>query len=81
MERLLQSEHVEAFLVPCKASNLEWPTTRLILTCRTVGRKTTAKDLDEAQSDYLKLSANIAQRILRFWQVRQTALQGRKSAA
>jgi uncharacterized protein (DUF2336 family) len=81
MEKLLQSEHVEAFLVPCKASNLEWPTTRLILTCRTVGRKTTAKDLDQAQNDYLKLSTNIAQRILRFWQVRQTASQDRQSAA
>ena len=73
MEKLLQSEHIEAFLVPCKASELEWPTARLILTCRTVGRKTTAKDLDQAHIDYLKLSTNIAQRILRFWQVRETA--------
>ena len=73
MEKLLQSEHVEAFLVPCKASELEWPTARLILTCRTVGRKTTAEDLDQAQIDYFKLSTNIAQRILRFWQVRETA--------
>lgn len=81
MERLLQSEHVEAFLVPCRASDLEWPTTRLILTCRTVGRRTTAKDLDQAQNDYLKLSTNIAQRILRFWQVRQTASHDAKSAA
>jgi uncharacterized protein (DUF2336 family) len=73
MEKLLQSEHIEAFLVPCKASDLEWATARLILTCRTVGHKTTAKDLDRAQTDYAKLSTNIAQRILRFWQVRETA--------
>ena len=81
MEKLLQSEHVEAFLVPCKASNLEWPTARLILTCRTVGRKTSARELDQAQIDYLKLSESIAQRILRFWQVRQTASEGVMSAA
>lgn len=81
MEKLLQNEHVEAFLVPCKAADLEWPTTRLILTCRTVGRRTTAKELDQAQSDYLKLSTNIAQRIIRFWQVRETASHGMKSAA
>ncbi len=73
MEKLLQSEHVEAFLVPCKASELEWPTACLILTCRTVDRRTTAKDLDQAQIDYFKLSTSIAQRILRFWQVRETA--------
>ncbi len=81
MEKLLQSEHVEAFLVPCKASELDWPTARLILTCRTVGHKTSAKDLDQAQNDYLKLSTNIAQRILRFWQVRETAAHDAKSAA
>ncbi|MFZ3337272.1 MAG: DUF2336 domain-containing protein [Xanthobacteraceae bacterium] len=80
MEKLLQSEHVEAFLVPCKSSDLEWATARLILTCRTVDRRTTAKDLDQAQIDYLKLSTNIAQRILRFWQVRETASQDAKSA-
>jgi uncharacterized protein (DUF2336 family) len=81
MEKLLQSEHIEAFLVPCKASELEWPTARLILTCRTVGRKTTAEDLGQAQSDYLKLSTNVAQRILRFWQVRETASHTAMSAA
>ncbi len=81
MEKLLRSEHVEAFLVPCKASKLEWPTARLILTCRTVGRRTSAEELDQAQIDYLKLSGNIAQRILRFWQVRQTASDGVKPAA
>lgn len=81
MDKLLQSEHIEAFLVPCKASSLEWPTARLILTCRTVGHKTTANDLDQAQNDYLKLSTNIAQRILRFWQVRQTVSRAAMPAA
>jgi len=81
MEKLLQSEHVEAFLVPCKAAGLEWPTARLILTCRTVDRRTTPGDLDQAQIDYFKLSASTAQRILRFWQVRETASQDAKSAA
>lgn len=81
MEKLLQSVHVEAFLVPCKSADLEWATTRLILTCRTVGHKTSAKDLEQAQADYLKLSPSTAQRIIRFWQVRETASHGAKSAA
>jgi uncharacterized protein (DUF2336 family) len=81
MEKLLQNEHIEAFLVPCKASDLQWPTARLILTCRTVGHKTTAEDLDRARSDYLQLSTNVAQRILRFWQIRETASHNATPAA
>jgi hypothetical protein len=73
MERLLQSEYLEAFLIPCKASELAWPTVQHVLTCRTVGRKTSAHELDRAQTDYAKLSLGNAQRVLRFWQVRHAA--------
>ena len=72
VENLLQSEHREAILVPCKAAAFEWPTVRMILTCRSVGRKMSDQDLDAARTDYFKLSQNNAQRVLRFWQVRQT---------
>ncbi len=76
MEKLLQSEHLEAFLIPCKAAGLSWPTARLILTCRTIGRQTSGQDLDQAERDYQNLSINNAQRVLRFWQVRQAARIG-----
>jgi uncharacterized protein (DUF2336 family) len=33
LEHLLQSEHREAILIPCKAAQLEWPTVRAILSC------------------------------------------------
>jgi len=73
VENLLQSEHREALLIPCKAAALEWPTVRMILTCRSVGRTMSDQDLDAARTDYYKLSQNNAKRVLRFWQVRQTA--------
>jgi uncharacterized protein (DUF2336 family) len=73
VENLLQSEHREAFLIPCKAAMLEWPTVRMILTCRSIGRTMSDQDLDTARTDYYKLSQNNAKRVLRFWQVRQTA--------
>jgi uncharacterized protein (DUF2336 family) len=73
VENLLQSEHNEALLIPCKAASLEWPTVRMILTCRSVGRTMSDQDLDAARTDYYKLSQNNAKRVLRFWQVRQTA--------
>jgi uncharacterized protein (DUF2336 family) len=73
VENLLQSEHREAFLIPCKAAMLEWPTVRMILTCRSIGHAMSDQDLDTARTDYYKLSQNNAKRVLRFWQVRQTA--------
>jgi len=73
VERLLQSESREAILVPCKAAGLDWPTVRIIMTCRSVGGASSEHDLDSARTDYFKLSRGNAQRVLRFWQVRQTA--------
>ena len=64
VENLLQSEHRSAFLVPCKAAGLEWPTVRAILSCRSIGRIMADSELDEAKADYFKLSAPSAQRVL-----------------
>ena len=66
---LLQREHREAILIPCKAARLEWPTVLMLLSnCRAVSDQ----DLDQARGDYFKLTQNSAQRVLRFWQVRRT---------
>jgi hypothetical protein len=73
LESLLQNESSEAILVPCKAAGLQWPTVRMIMACRSVGGATSEHDLDAARTDYFKLSQANAQRVLRFWQVRQTA--------
>lgn len=73
VEGLFQGERREAFLIPCKAAGLEWPTVRTILTGRSVGRTVSDQDLDSARADYQKLSQRSAQRVLRFWQVRQAA--------
>ncbi len=73
VESLLQSNHREAWLVPCKAAGLDWPTVRIVLTCRSVGRSMSDHALDAARTDYVKLSQSSARRVLRFWQVRQSA--------
>src|SRR3984893_9678356 len=73
VENLLQSEHREALLVTCKAAALDWLTVRVILNCRSVGRPMSDQDIDTARTEYFKLSQNNAKRVLRFWQVRQTA--------
>jgi uncharacterized protein (DUF2336 family) len=72
VENLMQTENREAFLIPCKAAGLEWPTVRVILACRSIGRTMPDQDIDAARTDYFKLSRSSAARVLRFWQVRQT---------
>ena len=73
VESLLQSKDRTAHLVPCKAAGLEWPTVRTILICRSVSGAMADHDLDDAKIDYSRLSQHSAQRVLRFWQVRQSA--------
>jgi uncharacterized protein (DUF2336 family) len=73
MVNLLQSQHREAVLIPCKAVGLEWPTVRAMLNGRAVGAAISDHDLDHAMADYAKLAQSSAQRVLRFWQVRHTA--------
>jgi uncharacterized protein (DUF2336 family) len=73
MVNLLQSEHREAVLIPCKAVALEWPTVRAILNGRAAGFVVSDHDLEQARADYAKLTQTSAQRVLRFWQVRHSA--------
>jgi uncharacterized protein (DUF2336 family) len=73
VENLLQSKHNEAFLIPCKAANLQWATVRLLLTSRSIGRKMSGDDLESTRADYFRLTQAAAGRVLRFWQVRQAA--------
>jgi len=76
LENLLQNEHREAILVPCKSAGLEWPTVRAILNCRSMGRTMSEHDFEAAHADFFKLSQSGAQRVLRFWQVRRVAADG-----
>jgi len=73
IDHLLHSERKEVFLIPCKAAGFEWPTVRTILSNRSSAHRMSDQDLDQAKADYINLSKATAQRVLRFWQVRQAA--------
>jgi len=73
MVNLMQSQHREAILIPCKAAGLDWPAVRAILNGRAVGGAVSDHDLEHARAEYNKLTQSSAQRVLRFWQVRQSA--------
>jgi len=70
---LLQSTRREAVLIPCKAAGLEWQTVQAILSGRATRCIGCSNDLEIAKIDYSQLTQSSAQRVLRFWQVRQTA--------
>jgi uncharacterized protein (DUF2336 family) len=72
MDRLSQSGRVDGLLVPCKAAGFGWTTVRSVLeVCG--GHPLSEHDATDAAAEFEKLSAPTAARVLRFWQVRQTA--------
>ena len=72
IDRLMHTPRSDAILVPCKAAGLDWGTTRAILMNRPLTKQVSNDDLDIAWGEYIKLSRATAQRVVRFWQVRET---------
>lgn len=73
IERLAQNGRIDALLVPCKAAGFGWPTVRVLLELRGMRQGLAEHDLDLASKEFGKLSVSTAARVLRFWQVRQSA--------
>jgi uncharacterized protein (DUF2336 family) len=71
VDRLMQSDRVDPVLILCKAANLTWPGVKALIMLRTAGNGMSASELEDAYSNYGRLSASTAQRVVRFWQVRQ----------
>ena len=66
------SERKDALLVPCKAVGFEWQTVQAIYKARGTRRPMSEGDLEQVRADYGKLTQQTAQRVLRYWQVRET---------
>ena len=71
VDRLMGGERPDPVLILCKAAGLGWPTVKAIFLVRPDGKGTSSQGLDEAFANYNRLSASTAQRVVRFWQVRQ----------
>ncbi len=71
VDRLMGGERPDPVLILCKAAGLGWPTVKAIFLVRPDGKGTSSQGLDEAFANYSRLSASTAQRVVRFWQVRQ----------
>jgi uncharacterized protein (DUF2336 family) len=70
-DRLMAGDKPDPILILCKAAGYGWTTVRAIILARPSVRGTSAASLDAAFANFDKLSASTAQRVVRFWQVRQ----------
>jgi uncharacterized protein (DUF2336 family) len=72
-DRLMAGDRPDPILILCKAAGYNWTTARAIMTARPGGKNTSNAAIDTAFANFEKLSPSTAQRVLRFWQVRQGA--------
>ena len=69
-DRLVSGERPDPILILCKASGFGWTTARAIIASRPGGKSASSLALDAAYSNFEKLAPATAQRVVRFWQVR-----------
>jgi uncharacterized protein (DUF2336 family) len=73
IERLMAGDRPDPILILCKAAGWGWPTARAVIQSRPhVAASSHA--LDNAFSNFERLSPATAQRVMRFWQARTTAV-------
>jgi uncharacterized protein (DUF2336 family) len=70
-DRLMAGDRPDPILILCKAAGYGWSTARAIITSRPTPKGTSSPALDAAFTNFEKLSPSTAQRVVRFWQVRQ----------
>jgi uncharacterized protein (DUF2336 family) len=70
VDRLMSGERADPVLILARAAGFGWPTVREIISARP-GTKPSAQVLDAAFENFERLTAATAQRVVRFWQVRQ----------
>ncbi|HXW31207.1 MAG TPA: DUF2336 domain-containing protein [Xanthobacteraceae bacterium] len=72
VDRLLGGERSDPVLILCKALGVEWPTARAIIAVHAGKRLVSPQLFDSAHTNFERLSSGTAQRVLKFWQRRET---------
>jgi uncharacterized protein (DUF2336 family) len=70
-DRLIAGDRPDPVLILCKAAGYGWMTVRAIIMSRPNAKGASNQALDLAFANFEKLSPATAQRVVRFWQVRQ----------
>jgi uncharacterized protein (DUF2336 family) len=70
VDRLMGGERADPVLILARSAGFGWPTVREVINARP-GLKPSSATLDAAYENFERLTAATAQRVVRFWQVRQ----------
>ena len=70
VDRLMNGDRADPVLILARAVGFSWPTVRAVLKARPAP-KPSPQSLDAARENFERLTATTAQRVVRFWQVRQ----------
>lgn len=70
---LLNSPRDDGLLIPCKVADCKWETVSAILASKLPAGSAPKAGYDKLKIDFAKLSKPNAQRLLRFWQVREVS--------
>ncbi len=70
VDRLMNGERADPVLILARAAGFDWPTVKVVLNARP-GGKPAPQTLDVARENFERLTVTTAQRVVRFWQVRQ----------
>ena len=73
VDRMLSGDQPDPVLILCKAIGFDWPTVRGIIGLQGLSKAPSRQVLDEAFANFGRLSETTARRVVRFWQVRQSA--------
>lgn len=76
VENIFQNEKSDVCLVLARAAGLSWLTTKLMLLMQAGDSGVSDQDLAGAKDNFEKLQQQTAQRVIRFYQVRQSAGKG-----
>jgi uncharacterized protein (DUF2336 family) len=71
VDRLMNGERSDPVLILARSAGFDWPTVKAIITARTGAPGTSTQAISAAQENFDRLTTATAQRVVRFWQVRQ----------
>lgn len=71
VDRLMSGERADPVLILARAANFTWATVKTVLLAQPGGKNTSTPALDAAKENFDRLTMATAQRVVRFWQVRQ----------
>jgi uncharacterized protein (DUF2336 family) len=71
VDRLMSGDRHDPILILARAAGFGWETARVIITARPGAKGTSTQAIEAAKENFDRLTAATAQRVVRFWQVRQ----------